>query len=628
MIEPRAFGRPGGWARFAVAIVGLALTASVPGMAQALEVSEGAFSQARAAAIQGALGKSPATSSEAPDPGDPLDRLYGHKRLSFDGDSPALTVRLMEGKREISIVSHGVARIEARDAISGAWRTIDIPADSSWTFRLRAAKPAVQLYLLAVDEVALDDRARLLAAQKVWADRDLVVEVRRIGSRYGIAGRVIDTRRDLLLLGPARPLAAAEAFSRALQAEHGVRTRLHPVLVSRPSGAIELLDASGEVRLVGDTAISLVPRDADATTLVRQVEFGVGYAFHGHEDRAFRGELIAAVDASGTLALVNRLDMEVYLRGIVPSEIYASAHPEALKAQAVTARGEVLAKIGARHLGDPYLLCAEQHCQVYSGVKGEAASTDKAIADTRGELLFSVDGRLVNSTYSAVCGGHTEDNEVVWNGLADPSLRGRPDLPPGELTRADEPLAPLADPAALRAFLDAPPQAYCATASLASPGKYRWEKRFTREEMDARLSDLGVGAIQSLELSERGASGRARLLTVRGDRGTREIHGELAIRRRFANLNSTLAVIEAPGDASSDWVFRGAGWGHGVGMCQIGAIGRAEAGQSYRDILRHYFNGARPERLYGSPEASSDAGPAATPDDGDGHAREARQEDP
>lgn len=607
LIEPRAFGRPGGGARFAVAIVGVALAAAFPGMARALEVSQGAPTKALGATIEGAVVASSTAASEAPDPGDPIERLYGHKRLSFDGDSPALTVRLMEGKREISIVSHGVARVEARDVTGGAWRSVDIPADSSWTFRLRASRPAVQLYLLAVDEFALGDRARLIAAQKMWEDRGLMVEVRRIGSRYGIAGRVIDTRRDLLLLGPARPRTAAEDFARAVQAEHGVRARAHPVLVSRPSGAIELLDASGEVRLVGDTAISLVPRDADATTLVRQVEFGVGYAFHGHEDRAFRGELIAAVDASGALALVNRLDMEAYLRGIVPAEIYASAHPEALKAQAVTARGEVLAKIGARHLGDPYLLCAEQHCQVYSGVKGEAASTDKAIADTRGELLFSADGQLVNSTYSAVCGGHTENNEVVWNGLADPSLRGRPDLPPGELKRADEPRPSLADTATLRAFLDAAPLAYCATASFASPGKYRWEKRFTREEVNARLSDLGIGAIRSLELSERGASGRASLLTVRGETGTREIHGELAIRRRFANLNSTLAVIEAPSDEAPEWIFRGAGWGHGVGMCQVGAIGRAEAGQSYRDILRHYFNGALPERLYGDPNLARQA---------------------
>lgn len=530
------------------------------------------------------------------DPSDPLERLYGHKRLSFDGGQPALTVRIMEGKRAISVVTRGRARLEVREAAGGRHRALDIPAGSTWTFRLGRSRPAERRYSVLAGEFRLGDRAGLRAAKRAWQDRGFEVRTARIGSRYGISGKVIDTRRDLLLLGPPQDLDFAQALQRSIQAEHGVATRLHPVLERRPEGEIEVLDGAGQRRLVADTMATLVPL-SDAPALVRQVEFGVGYAFHGHQDRAFRGELIAAIDAAGTLALVNRLDMETYLRGIVPSEIFASAHPEALKAQAVTARGEVLAKIGARHLGDPYLLCAEQHCQVYSGVKGEAATTDRAIADTRGEVLFSPSGQLVNSTYSAVCGGHTEDNEIVWAGLPDPALRGRPDLPaPGAGPRPS-----LADPAALHAFVSAPPKAYCAMASLASPAKFRWERRFARAEMDALCADLGIGPILALTLSGRGASGRASVLTLSGQLGARQIRGELEIRRRFRNLSSTAFEIEAPSADQPDWIFRGAGWGHGVGMCQVGAIGRAEAGQSYQDILRHYFNGAQAERICGAP---------------------------
>lgn len=534
-----------------------------------------------------------------PDPSDPLERLYGHKRLAFEADLPVLTVRIMEGKRALTAISRGAARIAARAADGSRWHTLDVPAGSAWTFRLRRSVPAEQRYFVQAGEFHLDDRAGLLAARKRWSDEGFEVSTARIGSRYGISGRVIDTRRDLLLVGPAQEFDLAQALQRSLQAEHGVSTRLHPILKRRPQGEIEISDGMGRVRFVADTMVALVPL-SEAPTLVRQVEFGVGYAFHDHQDRAFRGELIVAIDAAGELALVNRLDMETYLRGIVPSEIFASAHPEALKAQAVTARGEVLAKIGARHLTDPYLLCAEQHCQVYSGVKGEAVTTDRAIADTRGQVLFSDGGRLVNSTYSAVCGGHTEDSEIVWGGLPDPDLRGRSDVPisartSGALSR------PLSDPEALHAFLVSPPKAYCASASLASPTKYRWEKRFTREAMDALCADLGIGRILALTLSGRGASGRASVLTLSGEKGARQIHGELAIRRRFENLNSTLAEIEPPSDRQPNWIFRGAGWGHGVGMCQVGAIGRAEAGQSYRDILRHYFSGAKPEQIYGAP---------------------------
>ena len=358
-------------------------------------------------------------------------------------------------------------------------------------------------------------------------------------------------------------------------------------------------------RAEADTAAILSPR-TDQPLLAKQVEFGVGYAFHGFQDRRFRGDLIVAVDAGGRLALVNRIDMESYLRGIVPSEIFASAPQEALKAQAVTARGEVLAKIGTRHVGDPYLLCAEQHCQVYSGVTGENAATDKAIRATRGEVLFTSSGVLVNSTYSAVCGGHTENNETVWGTMPDPSLRGRPDTDAGKGKAALD----LRDDAALHAFLTEPEHggAFCASSTFSSPAKFRWEKRLTREEVNAMTSDLGIGPVAAMKFSERGVSGRASVLTLSGETGARQIRGELNIRRRFGNLNSTMAEIEPPGSGHDDWDFRGGGWGHGVGMCQIGAIGRAEAGHDYRAILRHYFGGASPRRLYGDAAASSPVG--------------------
>lgn len=538
-------------------------------------------------------------------PKDPIELLYGHKRLSFtDVGEPVLTVRLMEGKREISIISQGAARIEG-------WRmnrssSLDVPAGSSWTFRLKNGRAAELRHFVQVGEFRIEDRQGLDAARAAWKGRGLEVRIERIGSRYclpghsddGAAQRFIDTRRDLLLLAPAhQTIELAEALQRSIQSAHGLDTaaQIFSTVEKRSQGEIEVMDSAGKVRLVADTLISITPGTDGATTLVRQVEFGVGYAFHNHQDRAFRGELIVATDAAGMLALVNRLPIEAYLRGVVPSEIFARAHPEALKAQAVTARGEVLAKIGTRHLADPYLLCADQHCQVYSGLTGEAASTDKAIADTRGELLFSEDGKLVASAYSAVCGGHTEDNEIVWSALPDPALRGRPDVP-----KIDQKVSTNSDPGALHTFLSTPPQAFCSQASLASPTKFRWEKRFSRAQMDALTADLGIGPIVALSFSERGASGRARVLTLSGEQGARQIRGELNIRRRFQNLNSTMAEIEAPsGEGQPDWIFRGGGWGHGVGMCQIGAIGRAEAGQSYRDILRHYFNGATPRRVGG-----------------------------
>jgi stage II sporulation protein D len=264
----------------------------------------------------------------------------------------------------------------------------------------------------------------------------------------------------------------------------------------------------------------------------------------------------------------------------------------------------VLAKVGARHLGDPYLLCAEQHCQVYKGSGAETRATDAAVDATRGEALFArvrgdafAEGpgfvsRLVDSVYSAVCGGFTEDNDAVWGGPPDPSLRGRPDFAPS--AAGMDVFASGIGAALVSRFvrLDTVPS-YCALAAPAA--RMRWRRRFRGDEVDALCSDLGVGRVVSLAVEGRGISGRARALRVEGSAGVARISSELAIRRRFRNLDSGMFVLEREG---SDWVFIGGGWGHGSGMCQTGAIGRAMRGFDYRDILAWYYSGAQSERIY------------------------------
>jgi len=138
-------------------------------------------------------------------------------------------------------------------------------------------------------------------------------------------------------------------------------------------------------------------------------------------------------------------------------------------------------------------------------------------------------------------------------------------------------------------------------ATLAQPGKYRWERRFTREEVDRITGALGIGAFRTITVLERGVSGRSRSIEISGSLGTVQVRGELKIRKLFGMLNSSLFLVDierSPSGEVQALIFRGGGWGHGVGMCQLGAIGRAERGQDYKSILRHYFNGAEVFRLY------------------------------
>ena len=531
--------------------------------------------------------------SGAPAPDDPLELLYS-RRLSFEDGQPLITVRVAEGRREIALHPRGPLFVLARTAKGETRAAVSAGPVGSWTLRLLESAPGVGASWVELEQIAFENKPALRRARGEWAAKGVPVRIATVGEAYGIAGHVVDTRRYAVLAEGDATEAGARRQLEELSAKFGVRAQIHRELAVRPSGRIELRDPSGEIAAVGESALEL---RAEPGIAVDAVEFGMGYSFHGFEDRTYPGRLFATVDASGALALVAAVPMERLVKGVVPSEIFARAHPEALKAQAVTARGEVLAKIGARHLGDPYLLCAEQHCQVYKGVAAEEPAPGAAVDATRGEALFaSLEGasRLVDSVYSAVCGGFTEDNDAVWGGPPNPSLRGRPDFDP----RAPG-MASFADgigAALVSRFVHLNPvPSYCALAGLARPDKVRWRRRFTRAEVDELCAALGVGSVRLLAVEGRGVSGRARALRIEGNRGTARVYGELAIRRLFHNLNSGMFVLDRVG---GDWVFTGGGWGHGSGMCQTGAIGRAERGASYREILGWYYSGATPVRIY------------------------------
>ena len=521
------------------------------------------------------------------EPSDPLELLWSHRLNFAAGGAPLVTIRLMEGQEEIAFRTRGRARLLAR---GGA--RLELPAGETFRVRARDALPAALAHYPLLAELPSADRAGLEAARRAWEARGVRLRPRAVGGVYGIAGKVIDNRKVLLLADGDGSEGWARDFAERILAEDGTRPTLFTELVSRPQGRLELLDAAGVRLAVGD-ALLAVEVEGDAGFTVDRVEHDVGYAAHGFEQRSYRGKLYVTLDAGGRLAAVDAIPLEELLRGLVPSEMPAGSPREALKAQAVTARSNVLAQIGTRHLTDPYVLCSEVHCQAYRGEGAHQPSTDAAVRATRGEAIFGrVSHALVDGVYSALCGGHGEDNDAVWGGLPDPSLRGRPDMPPAAAARW---AGGLASEARLAAFLASSSPSWCSLARGARKDRYRWERRFTQAELDEATARLQVGEVRALVVPSRGVSGRARELRVEGSAGTAVVQGELRIRRLLGNLPSAMFLVERDG---AGWLLRGGGWGHGAGMCQWGAVGRAEAGQGYREILRAYFGGAEAARIY------------------------------
>jgi stage II sporulation protein D len=275
---------------------------------------------------------------------------------------------------------------------------------------------------------------------------------------------------------------------------------------------------------------------------------------------AYRGTLRITKDGD----LTNVLDFEEYLAGVVPGEVPSYFPEESLKAMSVVARTYGLSQLG-RH--QTYDVCDTVHCQVYRGLGKESKSTNLAVAATSGELL-TFEGQPVNALFHAVCGGTTAASVEAWPGGADkPYLSSRDD------------------------------GTYCAHS-----GRYRWQQEYSQSELTATLRTAleatrgseyrGLSTLQDMRVEERGPSGRVRVLSIESPELTYQIKGD-AIRWLFsggristAGLQSTLFEVEKKEDG---YVIKGGGWGHGVGLCQQGASGRAKAGQSYQQILHHYY---------------------------------------
>jgi stage II sporulation protein D len=528
----------------------------------------------------------PARAADEFSAADKLRAIYSTEfRFTKDG-LPVVPVAIGEGLHEVTISAGASVLRLLPDGDGGA----EIRADDSWRIRASATTPARLRYWTVVWRGPVTKGAEADAQVTSWKGKGETAHRFEQGTLFGVGGEVLDRREAIVAVGPVPTSEQAERAIERLAA----KTPLHQPgvfteMVDRPHGQLEATGGKSGIKVRNEGVLWFVPGGDEPL----RVE---GAGLRGGEKVAvsgsYAGRIYVTIDRQGRMAVVNAVPENRLLAGLIPAEMFPSAPEEALKAQAVAARGELLSKIGTRHVGDPFRICSQTHCQVYAGAGHETARTTAAVEATRGEVLFEANGALADPVYSANCGGHTENNENVWPDMpALPSLRGHLDAE----KRTGSPYATGVTMHNVAAFIANPPTAYCGRARLGSTDRFRWTVTRSRAELDKLLAKYRLGTLRSIEVLERGVSGRARAVRVTGRTRSEIIRGELRIRKTFGNLKSSLFVVEVQAGGA---VFRGAGFGHGVGMCQTGAIGMAEAGKSYREILRHYYPGTTVRKLW------------------------------
>ena len=385
--------------------------------------------------------------------------------------------------------------------------------------------------------------------------------------------------------------------------------------------------------------LTFTPQDDQNSFSLYDVTIGLNYHWERQETQVFSGTLKLVVDEEKIVA-INILPVEEYLTSVISSEMNANSSLELLKAHAVVSRSWLFAQIEKRKAlsgkdegffsftktKEEYIrwydredhtifdVCADDHCQRYQGItKATNATVAEAVKATRGRLLM-YDKKICDARYSKCCGGATEEFENCWENIHYPYLSSIRDtdkeenLPLPDLTKEEE----------AERWIRKAPKSFCDTHDKKILSQilnnydqettdfYRWKVRYTQAELAELIrtnTKSDYGDIIDLIPVQRGPSGRICKLKIVGTLKTFTIGKEMEIRRVLSNshLFSSAFVVdkgEVKEGIPQNFILSGAGWGHGVGLCQIGAAVMGEKGYSYEEILLHYYKGAEIRKFY------------------------------
>lgn len=380
------------------------------------------------------------------------------------------------------------------------------------------------------------------------------------------------------------------------------------------------------------------PNDTQSSFTLEDVTIGVNFHWERKEAQTFLGKLRFIVE-NNNICAINELPVETYLISVISSEMRATSSLELLKAHAVISRSWLLAQMEQRKaennnvVKQPSLfktdneivrwydredhkhfdVCADDHCQRYQGItKAANKHVVEAIKQTAGEILTSR-GEICDARYSKCCGGAVEEFQYCWENIRKPYLQALPDTMPDTTS-----LPNLTNEAVARQWILSSPNAFCNTTDQKVLSQvlndfdqettdfYRWTQIYSQAEVKQLLEEklaMQFGDIIDLIPMERGKSGRIYRLKIIGTQRTLIIGKELEIRRALSksHLYSSAFVVEKvdiKDGVPQQFIIKGAGWGHGVGLCQIGAAMMGVQGYRYDEILLHYYKSAEITKAY------------------------------
>lgn len=504
---------------------------------------------------------------------------------------PNVRIGILQHQQQIRVSLRGRYRLVTA---SGALGSEALRSATDFTFTVEGARPAVLAYRLVLVKSPCKETAEKTASPHSALEP---LETLRLGYEFGEGASSVEYWR-------CSRRFASEQEAAALLEKLPKRERISIMTecVEPPSGRVVI--HVGNETLPSGAWVRFEPRNPESDrAVIHDVIVGVSFHWKHYERQRFRGVIEVRVDNRGLLTAINELPAEAYLFSVNSSEMMSVMPEELLKAQTVAARNTLFSTMGKHHYADPFHLCADDHCQCYRGSSRETADSRRVTLATLGEVLVH-EGTICDCRYSKMCGGIIESFDSVWNEDPRGYLIAKTDAEPGSDV---EQFFPADTEERAAALIAAKPDVWCNTTGDDVPPYlrysapyFRWEVRLERRELEQRLSKHfgeDIGQLRALEPISRGASGRIEYLRVIGTRGTwtlGTVAKQYTIREvlsaSFLYSSAFVVDYERHADGSiATVILRGAGWGHGAGMCQIGATMMAYKGKTYREILDHYY---------------------------------------
>lgn len=524
------------------------------------------------------------------------EKTEGEKMSPLNQNAPKVRIGVLQSTEEVIFKSNSPFSIKDdsdKIVFSGA-------ANERYKLSIASAQPANLRYQV---RAGIETEKKIAESRMNKLKNDgLNADLRCVGVDFKIDNHGIDNREYWIVIGDFASREEALAF-REKQENSGEFVVVENI-IQPTTGVIEL---NGEN--LGAVA-RIIPDQFDNNTCITVSNIIIGIQFHWQklEDLDYRGVIEVGFNNQGKLVVINEVDIESYLTSVNSSEMTSDCPLGLLEAQTVVARSTVFATMGKHHYNTNFHLCSDDHCQCYHGKKREQKISCQAVENTWGEVIMH-QNQICDARYSKICGGIIEAYHNVWENRRIPYMLSgvdseqKIDYPANTEIKAKQ-------------LIDDKLPAYCNTEIYKLPPKladlystenlFRWTVTYTREELEQLISEKtgeNIGELQDILPLERGDSGRLIYINLVGQKKTLKIGKELEIRRVLSksHLYSSCFYVEKEIGAAGkvqQFILKGAGWGHGVGLCQVGATVMAMKNIPYSKILEHYYQNIDLVKLY------------------------------